>query len=272
VLQNLDKNESVILVGSFNKLLFSSLRIGYMVLPTRLINTVLAFRFGIDQNAVGLEQAILAEFIEEEHMGRHMRRMRELHADRLQTLRNETEKYLKGMRGRICKADRAAIERRGVIGSHPRSLRGELRRLRLAAHLVSVAGSWHSSGPAACATADASARHSRSRQPALPGHDHRRWPPSTDCAQLASSQFRRGAPNQACACDITYIATEEGWLFLAVVTIRGASIKPPEQKLSSLRWFPFQSEECCLEVATQRDADSVVHPIVPAGSLYRAVG
>jgi GntR family transcriptional regulator/MocR family aminotransferase len=97
VLQNLDKNESVILIGSFNKLLFSSLRVGYMVLPKRLIDTILAFRFGIDQNAVGLEQAILADFIEEGHMGRHMRRMRELYANRLRTLRTESQRQLKGV-------------------------------------------------------------------------------------------------------------------------------------------------------------------------------
>src|SRR5258708_34578590 len=97
VLQNLDKNENVILIGSFNKLLFSSLRVGYMVLPKRLIDTILAFRFGIDQNAVGFEQAILADFIEEGHLGRHMRRMRELYANRLQTLRREGEKHLKGL-------------------------------------------------------------------------------------------------------------------------------------------------------------------------------
>lgn len=97
VLQNLDKNQSVILVGSFNKLLFSSLRVGYMVLPERLIDAILAFRFGIDQNAVGLEQSILADFIEEGHMGRHIRRMRELYAERLATLRREAEKQLQGL-------------------------------------------------------------------------------------------------------------------------------------------------------------------------------
>jgi GntR family transcriptional regulator / MocR family aminotransferase len=97
VLQNLDKNESVILIGSFNKLLFSSLRVGYMVLPKQLVDIILAFRFGIDQNAVGLEQAILADFIKEGHLGRHMRRMRDLYANRLQTLRREGEKHLKGL-------------------------------------------------------------------------------------------------------------------------------------------------------------------------------
>jgi GntR family transcriptional regulator/MocR family aminotransferase len=96
-LQNLDKNECVILVGSFNKLLFSSLRVGYMVLPDRLIDAILAFRFGIDQNAVSLEQAILADFVEEGHLGRYMRRMRQMSADRLQTLRSESERHLKGL-------------------------------------------------------------------------------------------------------------------------------------------------------------------------------
>jgi GntR family transcriptional regulator/MocR family aminotransferase len=96
-LQNFDKNESVILVGSFNKLLFSSLRVGYMVLPKRLTDTVLAFRFGIDQNAVGLEQVILADFIDGGHMGRYVRRMRELYAERLQTLRDESGKHLRGL-------------------------------------------------------------------------------------------------------------------------------------------------------------------------------
>jgi GntR family transcriptional regulator / MocR family aminotransferase len=97
VLQNLDQNENVILIGSFNKLLFLSLRVGYMVLPKRLIDTILAFRFGIELNVVGLEQGILADFIEEGHMGRHMRRMRELYTIRYQTLRDESEKQLKGL-------------------------------------------------------------------------------------------------------------------------------------------------------------------------------
>ena len=96
-LHNLDRNERVIMVGSFNKVLFSSLRVGYMVLPNWLIDSVLSLRFGIDQNTVGLEQSILADFIEEGHMGRHMRRMRELYAVRFQTLRSECDRQLNGV-------------------------------------------------------------------------------------------------------------------------------------------------------------------------------
>jgi GntR family transcriptional regulator / MocR family aminotransferase len=96
-LQSLDLNESVISIGSFSDLLFPSLRIGYMVLPSRLIDSVLAFRFGIDQGATGLEQDTLAEFIRHGHLISHIRRMRKLYADRLATLRSESEKHLKGL-------------------------------------------------------------------------------------------------------------------------------------------------------------------------------
>jgi len=97
VLQGLDKGGSVILVGSFNKLLFPSLRLGYIVAPPALIDPLLAFRFGTDQHASGLDQAILCDFIVEGHLGRHIRRMRDLYGGRLAALQDGGRKYLKGL-------------------------------------------------------------------------------------------------------------------------------------------------------------------------------
>jgi GntR family transcriptional regulator/MocR family aminotransferase len=96
-LQSLDSDNSVIFVGTFNKLLFSALRLGYMILPEPLLEPVLAFRFGLDQNSVGLDQGILSEFIAEGHMGRHIRRMRELYGGRLATLQDESRRRLRGL-------------------------------------------------------------------------------------------------------------------------------------------------------------------------------
>jgi len=96
-LQGLDRNGSVILLGSFNKVLFPSLRIGYVVLPPSLVDAFLAFRLGVDMHPSSLDQAILCDFIVEGHFGRHIRRMRELYAKRLVVLQHGVRRYLAGV-------------------------------------------------------------------------------------------------------------------------------------------------------------------------------
>jgi GntR family transcriptional regulator / MocR family aminotransferase len=96
-LQGLDKSGSVIFLGSFSKVLFPSLRLGYMVLPPALLDRVLALRVGVDFYPSGLNQAILCDFIAEGHLGRHIRRMREMYATRLTALRDAARRYLGGL-------------------------------------------------------------------------------------------------------------------------------------------------------------------------------
>jgi GntR family transcriptional regulator / MocR family aminotransferase len=96
-LQGLDDGTSVVLIGSFNKVLFPSLRVGYLVLPTTLIDRLLALRFAVDLHPSGLDQAVLSDFILEGHLARHIRRMRELYARRLVALQEAAQKYLAGL-------------------------------------------------------------------------------------------------------------------------------------------------------------------------------
>ena len=96
-LQGLDQSESVILLGTFNKVLFPSLRLGYMVLPPPLVDSFVAFRLGTDIHPSGLDQAVLCDFIVEGHFGRHIRRMRELYAKRLGALQHGVRRYLAGV-------------------------------------------------------------------------------------------------------------------------------------------------------------------------------
>ena len=96
-LQSLDRNSNVIFVGSFNKLLFEGLRIGYVVLPPPLADYFLAFRFRTDFRSLSLDQAVLYEFIAEGHLARHLRRMRHLYAERLAALLDAGRKHLKGL-------------------------------------------------------------------------------------------------------------------------------------------------------------------------------
>src|SRR6202020_730200 len=51
---------------------------------------------------------------------------------------------------------------------------------------------------------------------------------------------------------------------------RQGAVMPPESP-PSLRSLPFEREECRLEVTTSRDAESMVHPVVSARSLYRTL-
>lgn len=95
-LQGLDSGGNVILVGTFNKMLFSALRIGYVVLPPRLIEPFLALRFGTDLRTTSFDQSVLCDFIVEGHLGRHIRRTRDLYASRLDALMNSSARHLKG--------------------------------------------------------------------------------------------------------------------------------------------------------------------------------
>ena len=96
-LQGLDQSGSVILLGTFNKVLFPSLRLGYMVLPPSLVDSFVAFRLGTDIHPSGLDQAVLCDFIVEGHFGRHIQRMRELYAKRLDALQHAARRYLAGV-------------------------------------------------------------------------------------------------------------------------------------------------------------------------------
>jgi GntR family transcriptional regulator/MocR family aminotransferase len=96
-LQSLDRNANVIFVGSFNKLLFSSLRLGYIVLPPPLVDVFLAHRQQTDFHSLSLDQAVLCDFIAEGHFGRHLRRMRDLYASRLAVMIDAGRRYLKGL-------------------------------------------------------------------------------------------------------------------------------------------------------------------------------
>ena len=68
-----------------------------MVLPVSLIDFFLAFRYQTDLRSLSLDQAVLCDFIVGGHLGRHIRRMRNLYASRLAVLLDGGRRYLKGL-------------------------------------------------------------------------------------------------------------------------------------------------------------------------------
>jgi GntR family transcriptional regulator/MocR family aminotransferase len=96
-LQSLDRSGSVIYVGTFTKMLFNALRLGFMVLPQRLVGAFEAGRSFVDRHPPTLDQAILAEFITEGHFGHHVRRMRQTYSERMEILKELADKELDGL-------------------------------------------------------------------------------------------------------------------------------------------------------------------------------
>ncbi|MBD2253419.1 PLP-dependent aminotransferase family protein [Nostoc parmelioides] len=85
-LQGLDQGNSVIYVGTFSKVLFPALRLGYLVLPQNLVNIFARAKWLADRQCSLLEQYALTDFITEGHLERHIRKMRSLYNQRRQTL------------------------------------------------------------------------------------------------------------------------------------------------------------------------------------------
>jgi GntR family transcriptional regulator/MocR family aminotransferase len=96
-LQSLDNSGCVIYVGTFTKVLFNGLRLGFMILPERLVEPFTSARSLVDRHPPTLEQAILAEFITEGHFGHHIRRMRQNYAERNDVLKIAADKHLSGL-------------------------------------------------------------------------------------------------------------------------------------------------------------------------------
>jgi GntR family transcriptional regulator/MocR family aminotransferase len=96
-LQGLDRSGLVLFAGSFSKVLFPSLRLGYLVVPLDLVPRFAATKSATARHPPLLEQAVLCDFITEGHFGRHLRRMREVYAERLSVLLEGARERLAGL-------------------------------------------------------------------------------------------------------------------------------------------------------------------------------
>lgn len=93
-LQGLDQSYCVIYVGTFSKILFPSLRIGYLVIPPNWVSLVGKAKWLCDRQSPLLEQYALTDFLNEGHFERHIRRMRQLYNQRRQALVKAIKLYL----------------------------------------------------------------------------------------------------------------------------------------------------------------------------------
>ena len=91
-MQSLDSGNRVIYVGTFSKLLFPSLRLGYAVLPKSLVEPFHALKCTADEHGSLIDQATLAAFLESGGFYSHVRRCRRHYAERQDVFLNAIQK------------------------------------------------------------------------------------------------------------------------------------------------------------------------------------
>tara|TARA_R110002020_G_scaffold95357_31_gene228830 strand:- start:2578 stop:4068 length:1491 start_codon:yes stop_codon:yes gene_type:complete len=94
-LSSIDANERVIYVGTFSKSLFPSLRLGFAVVPPRMIDAFDRLFADWGSGPPTMTQAIAADFMDEGHFATHIRLMRRLYKARYDVLMQEAQ-ALKG--------------------------------------------------------------------------------------------------------------------------------------------------------------------------------
>ncbi|MGE0007661.1 MAG: PLP-dependent aminotransferase family protein [Parvibaculaceae bacterium] len=93
-LQGTAPGARVIFVGTFAKILFPAMRLGYMVVPMDVRDRLKAALNATGQFGPLITQAALADFITEGHLTRHLRRMRRLYAERRLLFMEQFERHL----------------------------------------------------------------------------------------------------------------------------------------------------------------------------------
>ncbi len=93
-LQSLDKAACVIYVGTLSKVLFPGLRLGYLVVPPALAEPFAQGKAILDRHTAIGPQMVLADFIADGHFSRHIKRTKEVYAERRTTLLAEIGKHL----------------------------------------------------------------------------------------------------------------------------------------------------------------------------------
>jgi GntR family transcriptional regulator / MocR family aminotransferase len=93
-LQGLDNAGRVIYAGTMSKILYPSLRLGFLVAPPQLVDTLVKVRAIMDQHSPAIDQATLARFITEGFFLSHVKRIRELYAQRRVFFIEQFQKWL----------------------------------------------------------------------------------------------------------------------------------------------------------------------------------
>ncbi|WP_211918809.1 PLP-dependent aminotransferase family protein [Vibrio sp. B1REV9] len=90
------RDDRVLYVGSFSKIMFNGLRLGYLVVPESLVNDCLVVKDALSGDSPTHTQEALADFIVEGGLLRHIRKMRRLYKMKHEQMCKSIEKHFAG--------------------------------------------------------------------------------------------------------------------------------------------------------------------------------
>lgn len=93
-LQGLDAHDRVVYLGTFSKVLYPGIKIGYMVVPPALVSAFKSALYDLQRPGQMMLQAALADFIEQGYFATHIRKMRLLYGERRELLRRTLKPIL----------------------------------------------------------------------------------------------------------------------------------------------------------------------------------
>lgn len=96
-LQSLDRNDRVIYIGNFSKTIVPFLRIGFLIVPSALVDIFKRARVATTRQPPGVDQAALADFISAGHLQRHVRATVQLYRERQEILVEALRKEAAGL-------------------------------------------------------------------------------------------------------------------------------------------------------------------------------
>jgi GntR family transcriptional regulator/MocR family aminotransferase len=135
-LKSLDDADRVLYFGTFSKVLFPGLRLGYLVVPESAVGRVSRICQLLYRDRPIFNQAVVADFISEGHFARHIKRMRQLYAERRSAPADALAKVFDGQisielkaggmhllaRFPNCRSDTGLVERANAHGLAPFAL------------------------------------------------------------------------------------------------------------------------------------------------------